>query len=327
MYQSGVATSVVDLLDQFRAFLVSEGWTLNSYATIGSGKRLHINKDSVYIHARAYLGEATTDIGFTDAFNPMYGVFAYTSTGYDGGSGWTVQPGAPTYVNITTRTIAGGIVALNTTSIPYHFFAFDDPETAAYLIAEYPTGIYQHLWWGRLVKHGTYTGGLFAFGPNFPGSPTRRNVIWPAAPGTVSGVMTLNVGSIDAFTGWGTSYNASTAPRLTDSIYRYRQSFECSPNGINSLSPLEAMSIFMTRGGAINRDYNEQLDPVSDMGYMPNLYSVNMTGMVPGGEYPKSGSGEDYRVFPMTRLNPTGAVSDTANPPHSRAWGVAIRSD
>ncbi len=333
MYQAGVATSVVDLITQWKDFLVGEGWTVSSFATLGTGKRLHISKDGLYIHQRAYLNESTQDIGFTDGQLFMYAIFGYSSNGYNAGSLWDEQPGGPTYMDgLATKTLAGGVVALNTSSIPYHFFAFDAPEVAAYCIVEYPTGIYQHLWYAKLKKFGSWGGGEFSFGANYPNSVTRRNVVWPGQNGSTGGVMLLRLEDFDGFTGQASNigYKPSPGnPRLTDFAYIFKDMHDDAPNGFNSLNPLNGYGIWCTRAGPVFRDggWNPQLDPISELGYLPELFSVNTTGLLPAGQYPFTATGATYRVFPITRNSPNQNVTDTANPPHSRAWGVAIRDN
>ena len=52
-YASGAATSPTDLLNLLVTFITTQGWTIDSNTTDGSGKRVHAHKGSNYINLRA----------------------------------------------------------------------------------------------------------------------------------------------------------------------------------------------------------------------------------------------------------------------------------
>src|SRR5262245_16044897 len=117
-YQTGTATDPIDLLNVLVTWLQAQGWTLDSSATDGSGKRAHLHKSSDYVNLRAAVNEAIWPNLSGSAF---YGIGLYMGTGYSGASGWAAQAGGPIKnggsdtVGASMRLASGAITA-------YHFF-------------------------------------------------------------------------------------------------------------------------------------------------------------------------------------------------------------
>jgi hypothetical protein len=330
-YSTGTATGADDLLTKWKDFAVAQGWTLNSFATLGAGHRLHIQKgSSLFFNFRTYINESTSDVSATNGAT-IYAILGNASTGYNAGSAWNQQPGAPVWNSFGTQTLAGGVTGLNSSSITYHFFAFSSPADALYMIVEQPSGIYQFIGCGQLVKFGTWTGGAFYCSAVAQDQGAAQNCACLIGEeiGGYRPFSMVRVEGVDSFTGYATGRNYGSgypAPRAIDSIYLFRESHDDAPNSFNSLAPLEPVVVLMTRSGAIQSDFDETSQPFSDLGYLPHLHAVNMQGLAAAGNYPLSGSGDTYKCFPITAIN-AGAMGQFNNPPHSRYFGIAIKSN
>ena len=156
-YETGSASSPSDLLDKLRAFLLTNGWTINSFITVGSGKRLHIQKGSCYYNFRAYHGETLSNANDLNnqTTTGFWGIGGYPSNGYSGASNWNAQPGCPLYANY----YRGGYANQLSSAIPtYHFFTYADI-TEVHVVIEFVTGKFQHINFGNLQKYNASASG------------------------------------------------------------------------------------------------------------------------------------------------------------------------
>src|SRR5690554_6751440 len=92
-YETGTSSNVNDLLDKFRLFAIAQGWTVNRWATVGSGRELCIQKGSAYFNFRSWNNETMLVNGTSTA--GKYGITMNGSDGYSAGNGVHVQPGYP----------------------------------------------------------------------------------------------------------------------------------------------------------------------------------------------------------------------------------------
>lgn len=157
-YETGTSTSVVDLLDKFRLFAESQGWTTNRNTPAGFGREVCITKGSAFFNFRAWNNE-TMLVNGTSVAN-KYGITINGSDGYSAGNGVHLQPG------YSQRSVATGgdqwvvLFPLVTTTGPfpaYHFFAPDSK--TLYAEVEITTGAF--------MRFGC--GGLDLFNPAAPG--------------------------------------------------------------------------------------------------------------------------------------------------------------
>lgn len=156
-YETGSASSPSDLLDKLRAFLLTNGWTINSFITIGSGKRLHIQKGACYFNFRSYHGETLTSANDLNGqiTRGFWGIGGYASNGYSGASNWNAQPGYPLYAGYCR----GGYANQLNSAIPtYHFFTYTDI-TEVHVVIEFVTGKFQHINFGDLQKYNVSASG------------------------------------------------------------------------------------------------------------------------------------------------------------------------
>lgn len=156
-YETGSASSPSDLLDKLRAFLLTNGWTINSFITVGSGKRLHIQKGACYFNFRAYHGETLSSANDLNnqTTTGFWGIGGYPSDGYSGASNWNAQPGCPKYGNY----YRGGYANQLSSAIPtYHFFTYANI-TEVHVVIEFVTGKFQHINFGDLEKYNASASG------------------------------------------------------------------------------------------------------------------------------------------------------------------------
>lgn len=299
-YETGTATSQHDLLDKIRVFTLAQGWTVNKWEDDNSshfqpdlstsGKRLHIQKGSNYFNFRSCVRAFPfSTFVFNDTggiyWGEITGIAMVGSTGYDGGEDWDEQPGnVKSSINDLT---AGCCIAEVSGSFTYWFFITDD---MIVVTVESASGVYQHLIFGTISQHGSYTGGQF-----FAGSfdSTYANTHWQSTvPNTdfLQGqaqwiTMGMHLTSIDSKTGWwinGTissddpddnEINVKTSVISAADIYGSvvnntlnNQLMQRSPNSFNGVSTLMQIYVQAERIGG----------NFSMAGVLPGVRQINM---------------------------------------------------
>lgn len=298
-YQTGSATGVNDLLDQLRAFLLTRGWTVNDFSTVGAGKRLHVQYGTdTFFNFRSYEGDAreggSNQIGQT---NTAHGFGCNGSTGYSGAAAWYAQAGAPfgsgTYRGAAIWGLPGAITT-------YHFFAYEGTGyAAAYVVVETAAGSYDWLGFGKVEPIGAITGGQFFFAKQTLADadaaggavcPLAVCQYWGGARGTSHGAIYL---ATDGVTGWKLnteSLGGVAQYAHTDEQTRFAYSY-CAPSDFNELSPLQPVRFVVTRDGT---NFNQNT-PRSPVGYLPKIFYLNIADVTPGALV--SVGGVNYRVF------------------------------
>lgn len=167
-YQTGTSTGPDDLLDKLRIFLNGDGWTVNSWATDGTGKRLHVQKGSsptLYFNFRSATneyGSTITEDNFNGANGAVTGILVNGSTGYSGAQPWHKQPGYAQNIDYNDYSFGMVISPVSVTAIPsYYFFTVD---RTVHIAVEITSGKFQFISFGCLEKEGSYTGGQFFTG-------------------------------------------------------------------------------------------------------------------------------------------------------------------
>lgn len=331
-YQTGTVTGPVDLITVIKDAAVAAGWTLNQFATVGSGRRCHLSKGNLYVNLRAYVNESTIEL-YGLSYVTQYSVIGHASTGYNGANNWYSQPGNIQYnTGFGNLTHSWGVTGLSS-SATYHLFTFTSPD-AIYCIVERSSGQFQWILFGNLDKNGdSWTGGEF-----FAGSgPWDSNNLY-AIPVVASAAFVANglawgsfaqvrVSALDSFTGWASAWNFGSGypcPRLTDTLMDKRYIFDCAPNAFNSLAPLLPLEVFVSRRGTETGATSESW-AFDLMGYLPNMYAVNMQSLVAGQSY--SVGTDQFKVFPITRLSASTSFDQFTNPGHSHYFGIALKSN
>ena len=185
-YEHSTASSMHDLLDKLRLFLVAEGWTVNLYAadsqryrtwtglTDTGSYRLHVQKilgptgdsEMCYFNFRSAERLVLFEAGYASAFplvNDRYygevrGIGINGSTGYSGAGNWDKEPGAP--VDTSNSKGYGGCITEIPLASSFYYWFFTIGDTIA-VVVNPSTDEYQFMVFGRLKKTGVYPGGAF----------------------------------------------------------------------------------------------------------------------------------------------------------------------
>lgn len=159
-YVTGTASDSTALLEALCTWLVAQGWTQDSLATDGAGKRAHLHKSSVYVNMRSAINEAPWPNLSGTAF---YGIALYLGTGYSGAAGWAAQAGGP--VKSGGSDLVGASMKLTNGAVTaYHFF--DDGADNITVVVERAGGLYTHMGFGVTLDKtgaGTWTGGAYFY--------------------------------------------------------------------------------------------------------------------------------------------------------------------
>lgn len=318
LYSTGSASDVTDLLDKIRQTALAAGWTVNAFAADGNGKKLHINKGSLYFNLRSVINETA---GISGGATQAAAVYINGSTSYNSGNSWNAQPGNP--LNGSDYNV-GAIVGLGA-SFTYHAF-YDTSPNVIYYFVESPAGTYQWLMFGQLDKtnFGTYTGGYFYSAPNTCFSATKRgvaNIIGqkPNVSFSVSDPIGGVYLTVDSQTGWAWSSNFNTPmPKTIDLFSEYKFLFNSLPNAISSSSPMLPVvaGVFRTASSA------NVTDPFSWIGEIPKVYMINIKNLNPAQTVTISSA--QYKVFPFVSKNDTIDAYDNTK---SYYLGLAVRSN
>jgi hypothetical protein len=224
-YQTGTATSPINLLQTLVTWLVSIGWTQDmsqADGVGGAGWRAHLHKGTNYVSLRAFVStETATNIwggGMTQAGN---GLGLYLNTSFNGVNAWNAQLGGPIGSG-QTYTVGVGI-GLPSGSIQNYYFFADSGGDNVVIVIETTPALYKYLGWGPSpIKAGTWTGGPYFFGSmsgyfstlttaNNAGATTTSNC--PGADADAGSVQNCFVRvDVDTFTGKWLGVSSNTGP-------------------------------------------------------------------------------------------------------------------
>lgn len=184
-YEYSTASSMHDLLDKLRLFLVAEGWTVNLYAadsqryqthtglTATGSYRLHVQKilgptgdsEMCYFNFRSAERLTLFESAYSSPvlvnsryYGEVRGIGINGSTGYSGAGNWDKEPGG-TVDTSNSKGYGGCITELPLASSFYYWF-FTVGDTVA-VVVNPSTDEYQFMIFGRLKKTGVYPGGAF----------------------------------------------------------------------------------------------------------------------------------------------------------------------
>jgi len=223
-YETGASTGPNDLIDKLRIFLIARGWTVNLYAAIGAGFRLHVQKAAadatvMYFNFRSAIAETgvtlITEDNTAGAGGTVTGLLVNGSTGYDVAEIWHHQPGKS--IDASDKSFAMCMTGMSTTAIPSYYFFTPDADTV-HIVVETTAGIYQFMSFGMLVKQGIITGGMFfsaSFSSYEPANDYSGATGWYApnyfsacTAGQEHGAVYINA---DATASWRTSTGSTTS--------------------------------------------------------------------------------------------------------------------
>ena len=139
-FQTGTASSFINLLDALRLFATANGWTQNNWSAVGSDQWLSLQKGSIYANLLA----STTQIQMKGAL------------GYSGAAAWDAQLSTHTYA----PKVRDGWYGAVAWPVTYWFFQHTAPDSIEVVIRYQPTR-FQYLQIGTITKYGTWPGGEY----------------------------------------------------------------------------------------------------------------------------------------------------------------------
>lgn len=320
-YETGTLSTVIDLIDKFRLFAISQGWAVNRWVTVSTGRELCIQKGSQYYNFRAYSNETVLINGAQPT--SKYGIGLNGSDGYSSGSPWDRQPGYPVRASIPAAMDQAHCyfpIVLSTGPFPaYHFFAPDSK--TLYVEVEIATSTF--------IRFGC--GALDLFNPAAPGGGR----FCYATTGNASIDNTVDyyswLGSDCDNTNYAVEYvpfraaDVGTSLGLRGSMVRC--AFSSFDNWAGSARSIPSDGLKMAcQGGGIHdkplREYSPNplngqavLLPnivslnISDLylcpiGVVPGLRYLDITNYLPGDEF--SLGSETWKVFPWYQKGGVG---------------------
>lgn len=342
-YSTGTAATPIDLVNDLATFIEANGWTRDSLANEGSGRRYHAHRSGQYLNMRGYVNEQPSssllDEGGATFSSPPAGVYSVAmnlGTAYSGATAWFNQTGVPTR---SPKYHAVGAVDL-TVSMTYHFFAQNSGDQI-FAIVEYGTGKFQWFGFGVMTKYGSWTGGDFLFGSmRGVGTPVTSYSriggpykFFPAAStyapfGDNPGVPSFVNVDVDAETGWHEALSmdnsAVSGRRVVDINVQAQIPFAVSsPNSVNSIAPMLPIKIYVCRNAVTGMAPNGQdIGTLTPLGEIPGFFACWIENFVPGQQV-TLGS-ENYRVFPWCGKGSTGTDFSTSDR-FSGYYGFAVK--
>jgi hypothetical protein len=139
-FQTGPYTDQNNLADLWRAFLLADAWTINSFVDDSSkysgdtftGKRLHVYKQIDGVDC--YFNFRTTSNQRVFEYSPysnVTGICCNFSTGYNAGNSWDTQPGHTTQTESNSESSGGCLDSVIPTGGTYSFFADNNSASMA----------------------------------------------------------------------------------------------------------------------------------------------------------------------------------------------------
>lgn len=316
IFQTGSAVSASALLDIIVDFAVANGWTEVYNDVEGAGRRAHLQLDSdVFINFRATVNEAPNGV-YSGA---AYGISMAGSTSNSSSGVWCRQPGAPHNGADVDRIAIVGIA--NMTAVPaYYLFARED---MIYCWVEYSTGQYQFLYFGRISKVSTWTGGAI-YGATSDGVGGGVGIANVLAGQTPFASIRYNphaymYASVDSHTGWFDCKNSDNVvpakPHFFDTINKQYLTLYNLSNTFNGQAVLVPIELCITRDGLTSWVDSSNF---SIEGYWPDIYFCNLRNLLPGQQL-DDGSGDTFRALPFR--------SKTVNSADGTWFGVAIKEN
>ena len=165
-YQTGTASSPIDLVQKLVTWLAGLGWNTDLSATVGSGWRAHLDLHGNFVHMRAFINEGST-VPFASNANSSgnAGIALYLSTAFNSAVAWNLQPGSPPFQSGSSVNVVGCGMALPSGAIQNYFFFADATFDNIVVVIEKTPGVYVYVGWGLSIqKAGTFTGGPYFFG-------------------------------------------------------------------------------------------------------------------------------------------------------------------
>ena len=135
-YQTGTASSPIDLVQKMALWLVSIGWTQDMSQAEGTGWRAHLHKGAIYVHLRAGMNENVWQGGQYYS----YAIHLYLSSAFDGSQPWYNQPGNPP-LGFQQTYVVGVSMPLMVAGAIQNYYFFSDAADNVILVVERTAGL------------------------------------------------------------------------------------------------------------------------------------------------------------------------------------------
>lgn len=326
-YQSNSATGVVDLLDELRLFLTSNGFVVNVNTAEGNGWRLTVNKNGRYFNFRALVNEsAAPSFGTQSA-----ALYMNASTGFNGANAWYDQPNAMTYNDSGTKYFVAGMSNLSTiVTYHFHYYGNSDYDFCA-VVLESPAGTYQRLLFGKLstAKYGnswTGTQGMWFNGSNgghYGGYSLAINFFGEPLSGLWTGFHPY--GAVYDGSLWMTGNHekqpmlSPSRPVVIDGITKKSTIWANTPNSFNGLPVFLPVDVYMAAISGVQSSAEMPLIPI---GEIPNLYWTNIKNLVSGSTL--TFGSDTYVIYPFCKKSDTWDNTNANNGTYY--LGMAIKN-
>lgn len=288
-YQTGVSSSIADLMSQLVTFAVANGWTNSGSWTSGAK-----NIQSLKIGSSDYINfeyDATTLLLNTSV--------SITS------SGLISAQGSPASSNLAILPISGPHVG-------YHFFT---DGKSFHCVVEVVTGVFTHFNFGMIEKNGIWTGGTYVTGTNtstnsgtaylnlfsaYNGLPFyaigAMGSASSSAPTTAYGHIRSAINGANRLAGIGVNMTgADNAFGTLWSTDMGRAVLDCSPNASNGRAVIAPIALLQGTTGSAG--------PFYQLGHVANAGGINIANLDP-----KSIVNTDWMVFPIGQKNGPATV-------------------
>ncbi len=305
-YETGTASTPIDLLDKLRVFAVARGWTQNrNDSPSGTEREVSLSKGGHFINLKGVNGANI----FLLNNQSRHAIALSGSDSYSSGDDWDLQNGYPVDFGTTARFNVATIFAINSGPFPsYHFFS-DSSGDYIHCEVEVASGFYQRLGFGvlNLYDPATPGGGRYYYATggkhvddstgssSWLGVPINDNRSLEEAPfrGGTFGIDSVDAGSLlrvnhPDFNGWASSsisqsnaYTGAAAIGL-----RERAMLQLSASPLNNTAVLTPINV----AADLN---NVSLIP---FGTVPDMRYMDMTIYQPGDEF--SLGPDTWKVFP-----------------------------
>lgn len=303
-------------------FAAAQGWTVDIMSTTNDWMAL--NNGSVYVQFR---WDNSTGIAMFHSTG-----FINTSTApgnHTGDDGCGLLDASAPY----NSTVSSGrrITVGNGPYTAYHFFT-DGTTKYIHVVLEYSPGLYRHFSFGTINKIGTWTGGQYAVAMSIGSNPGLVNnplhsILWSgcysgSTATDASGSGSIRVEGMSNQTGamkW-MLFTLQTSTLGNDRAGNARIAcpgsfIGCNPwltrygffraNLLNGFLPLIKLPIFW-------RDTAPAPDFYMLLGFVPDVYHIQMANLSPGQEF--TIGGDTFKVFPIIRKqNTSSSVEESKN--------------
>lgn len=315
-YETGISTSLNDLLDKIRLFAIAQGFTQNEFTVVDSTtKRLYMQKST------SGGGGLTFHFGIESFVNASVTVTELRirgATGYTPGAALNLQPGAPSQSAIMDFVGNGPYVA-------YHLFS-NAAGDYVHCVLEYSAGFFSHLVFGQLDKFGTYAGGHYCDAVNVGTNTNDRSSYQATTSRTLfdnTGVSSASKGQVSAnleLNVWRMFAASTDSPTTFDAYGNGRFGLTSrllvgsQPNTLNLATPFIPIYIFTDIGGTNSGNR-------TPLGVVKDLRLVWLQSF-PVGQEVTLGP-DTWKVFPITRRSNQANTQDQL--PNSWQLGYAYR--